>query len=469
MPPMPVEVAQASRGTVQKVLPTVGSVRALREVKAGSRIAERVEKLLVDEGDPVKRGQVVCQLDTADTKLRILEAQAELARAEAQLANRVAGLRENEIKQAEAEVEEQKAKAKKLRLDAERVKKLFAKGVTSDAERDAVAAEYETAVARLHRFEAALALAREGTRKQLIDQARADVEYQRAQLALAKQRLADSTIVSPVDGTVVRKQVEIGSWTQVGGTVVDIIDTSVLRVHTRVTEKTIRLIKQGMPVTIRMDAHPGRLFDGVVHRVVPEADAASRSFPVQVNIERVRGEADPAKAKALVGSLVKPGMFARTSFVLAERLNVLMVPEDAVVYGRGLAMVFKAAPMPPPGAAGPSEGEAGVEPGAKQGAPPAMPPPGPMMIASRVVVETGARQEGRIEITQVVNGSLTSGDRVVVVGSENMRDGAPIIVVRGLPAQGKCPAAPARPPAGAPAASTPPATDAETGKAPRRR
>ena len=99
MPPMPVHLAPATRGTVQRVLPTVGSVHALREVEVGSRIAERVETLLVDEGDPVHKGQVVCRLDTTDTKLRILEAQAELARAQAELANREAGLRENEIKQ----------------------------------------------------------------------------------------------------------------------------------------------------------------------------------------------------------------------------------------------------------------------------------------------------------------------------------------------------------------------------------
>jgi len=82
-----------------------------------------------------------------------------------------------------------------------------------------------------------------------------------------------------------------------------------------------------------------------------------------------------------------------------------------------------------------------------------MPPlPGPMMIAQRVVVETGARQEGKIEIAQVVNGSLAAGELVVVVGSENLREGAPMIVVRGLPATAK-PPAPAR---GPDAASGPP-------------
>ena len=346
--------------------------------------------------------------------------------------------------------------------------------MTSDAERDAVVAEYETAVARTRRFEAALALAREGTRKQLIDQARANVEYQKAQLALAKQRLADSTIQSPVEGYVVRKYVEIGSWTQVGGRVVDVIDTSVLRVHTRVTEKTVRRVTQGMPVTIRLDAHPTKVFDGVVHRVVPKADKMSRSFPVQVNIERARNEADAAKATAFVHSQVKPGMFARTSFVLSERKGVLMVPEDAVVHRGGMTMVFTAKPMPPQGSAGggPASGgkpqAAGGKPQGAGGPPGDMPPmPGPMMLASQAIVRTGARQEGRIEIKEVVNGSLKAGDLVVVVGSENMREGSMMIVIRGLPKQGAVPAASAGPPkAGAPAPTAPKAPAPTVPKAP---
>jgi len=440
MPPLPVEVAPVTRGPVFTVLPTVGSVRALREVSVGSKLAERVAELCVDDGDPVKKGQVICRLDTTELVLRIPEVKAMLARAEAILADREAGLRENEIKQKEAAVAEERSKVKKLKLDADRVKRLFAQGVVADAERDAVLAEYDTALARLAGAEAALALAREGERKQLIAQARADVAYQEALLALAVQRVKDSTIVSPVDGYVVAKHVEVGEWTQVGGTVVDLIDTSVLRVHTRVTEKQIRLIGEKQKAEVRLDALPGRKFTATVHRIIPRADAATRSFPVQLTLSDPTGQ-------------VRAGMFARVSFILGARENVLLVPEDAIVLRGGLAMVFKATPMPMPPQGGAPPGSSGGPPkakappgGAAGGAPGGMPPmPGPMMLAQAAIVTTGARQEGNIEIKEVASGSLDAGDLVVVVGSENMRQGAMMIVVRGMPKQGQGGPPPASP------------------------
>lgn len=433
MPPLPVEVAPAVRGPVWSVLPTVGTVRALREVKVGSKLAERVAELSVEEGDPVKQGQTVCTLDTTDTKLRILEAEAKLGEATATLKRLEAGTRAQLIQQAEATVAEQKAQLKKLKLDAARIQKLFERGVTSDAERDAAVADCETAEAKLQRVEAALSLAKEGIRAEEIAEAKATVALREAEVALAKQREADSVIVSPVDGYVVRKHVEKGEWTQIGATVVDLIDTSVLRVHTRVTETQIRRITDTQRAEVRLDALPGIKLEATVHRIIPQADAKSRSFPVQLNLKDTSGHA-------------RAGMFCRVSFLLDERPNVLLVPEDALIFRGGMAMVFKATPMPPmpPGGApggGPPKGDGAgtkTQDGPPGGPPGGMPPmAGPMMVASRAIVATGARQEGKIEITRVVNGTLDAGDLVVVVGSENMREGAMMIVVGGLPEKPK--------------------------------
>ena len=446
MLPVPVEVGKAVRGPIRSVLPTVGTIRALREIKIGSKIADRVEKVLVDEGDPVKEGQVLCQLDTTDTKLRTQETDAQLAMAEASLAKLEAGLRPNEIKQAEAALEEQEAKVAKLKQDGERARQLFAKGVISDADRDAIAADYATAVARTHAAAAALALAREGSRAEDIAQARATVALRKTELAVARQRLTDATILSPVTGYVVRKHVEVGEWTQIGGTVVEMIDTSILRVHARVTEKMIGAIKEGQKAIIKLDAHADRSFEGTVYRIIPQADEATRSFPVQVNVSDADG-------------VLRAGMFARVSFVLGQRDKVLMVPEDALVYRGGLTLLYRAMPMPapPPGAAPPSGGGPPPSPlgrGQGEGASPpgGMPPmPGPIFLASRVVVNTGASQDGKLEIREVVSGALDEGDLIVVTGSENLRDGQPIIVVRGLPSQPAPSATPAR--TGAPPAS----------------
>jgi multidrug efflux pump subunit AcrA (membrane-fusion protein) len=309
------------------------------------------------------------------------------------------------------------------------------------AERDVAKAQVDVGIAKLD-------LAREAPREEDVAKARADVALRQAALDVAEQRKKDSAIKSPVDGYVIRKHVEVGEWTQIGGTVVEIVDTSKLRVRTRVSEKDLRGIREGMPVRIRLDAHPDQLFEGTVYRVVPRGDDATRSFPVLVNVE---------KPAALVKTHVKAGMFARTEFVLSERAGVLLVSEDALVFRGGLAMVFAASPTPPAGMA--AEGPPGNEggPPGKTGGPPGgdAAPPGPPRWAKQVIVKTGARQEGKIEIREVVTGSLDAGNLVVVVGSENLRDGAMMFVVGGLPKPGVPPGPPKGAPDSAPAKEPP--------------
>ena len=125
MPPMPVVVAPAVRVEVHKVLPTIGTVQALREVKVSSKLAERVVALNVEEGDEVVKDKtVLCELDATNTKLSILEAQARVEAARQALAKVEAGLRKEEIEQARATVDEQKARLKKLEADVVRARPL---------------------------------------------------------------------------------------------------------------------------------------------------------------------------------------------------------------------------------------------------------------------------------------------------------------------------------------------------------
>jgi multidrug efflux pump subunit AcrA (membrane-fusion protein) len=465
MPPLPVIVAPAERGEVRSVLPSVGTVQGVRDVSVGSKLAERVAEVLVDEGDQVVQDEtILCKLDVTNTELDIQEAQARLKEVQALLDKAIAGPRPQEIRQAEAELRGFEARVEKLDADVRRNKKLLDNGVISRAEYDAVVAEHDIAKAQVDGAEAKLEELKEGTRTEDIAKARADLALRQAELDMALQRKEDSVVKSPVDGSVVRKLVEVGEWTQIGGTVMEVVDTSKLRVHTTVTEKTIRRIQTGMDVRVHLDAYPDEVFHGAVYRIVPKADPTTRSFPVQVDI---------LEPKEKVAELVKPGMFARCEFIVGTREDVLLVPEDAVVYRAGLALVFTASPRPPQGAGGPpagAPGEQGAPKGTEQppakgkGGPDGPPMPGPPLWASRVVVKTGARQEGKIEITEVVNGALQAGDLVVTVGNENMHQGAMMIVVGGLP-EGRG----AAPPGGAPGTRSgdPPTGAASKEQAPR--
>lgn len=161
-----------------------------------------------------------------------------------------------------------------------------------------------------------------------VAQARAQVAQQQATVRIARQAITDASLRSPINGVISERLTEPGQQAAPGAAVMRLISLDTVYFEAQVAETELNSVKVGQPVTVRLDAYPGRVFTGKVARINPTGSTSSRTFNVRVNI--------PNNAGAL-----RPGLFARGE-VVAEQRRGVVVPKDALVVNEGQFSVFVA-------------------------------------------------------------------------------------------------------------------------------
>ena len=207
-----------------------------------------------------------------------------------------------------------------------------------------------------------------------LEQIEATFKANEARVAAARSRLADTVVRAPFAGRVGLRRVSVGALVSPGMVITTLDDTSVMKLDFEVPESFIAVLEPGLDIEATSIAYPGRLFTGAVASVDSRVDPVSRSVTVRAAVPNAEG-------------LLKPGMFLSVRLT-REPSPALVVPESALVPERGAVYVFA------------------VEDG----------------IARRREVQTGRRQPGRVELLRGAN----AGDRVIVEGTQKVRDGAPV-------------------------------------------
>jgi membrane fusion protein (multidrug efflux system) len=261
-------------------------------VSVSAEIPGRVAFMVKNEGDPVKRGEVMAGLDQREVENQIRQAQAEVERARSKLvqATREIGVfverQQGEIPQAEAalsayrfNLEDALAHAEKAKEDWRRAKALFERDLISAQELSGAITDMRQAEARVSALkekikEAASALelvrmkSREVAIKEADFQAReADVRQAEASLAEWRRKLGLTTIRGSVEGMVVKKYAHQGEFVQAGQPIFMVVDSSRFWVEANVEETEIRYVRPGSAVIIRVDSYPDREFTGKVVEV----------------------------------------------------------------------------------------------------------------------------------------------------------------------------------------------------------
>jgi multidrug efflux pump subunit AcrA (membrane-fusion protein) len=352
----------------------VGSVEPQLATTLSTEIAGFTEQFRLREGDFVQQGvTVVAQLKSAELTLAVNEAEAELARARADLTKLKRGLRPEEIDEKRAEVAEKKAWVEKYAKDVERTKSLVTRDMVSKSEFDQAEANYLAAKAQYERALRSLRVAELGFRQEDIAAAEAEVQRLQAKLQRLRDDVQKTVIRAPVSGFITNRHVEVGQWVERGGKVADLIDLAAVLVRVPVHERDIRLVQVGDEAVVTLDALPNRTFTGRVKHITPQADLASRTFPVRIEVPNTPDTA------------IKAGMFARGTLHTGVAQPGVFVPKDAVVRRGSGQVVFMV-----------EEAKARLVP-----------------------IKTGRTHEGLIE---VVEGELKPGDIVVVTGNELLQD-----------------------------------------------
>jgi ABC exporter DevB family membrane fusion protein len=264
------KAAAANRGPLLVAGP--GRVEpASEDIKIGSELSGRLKVVNVEEGDAIRRGQVLAELENSDYRAQVDSARANVIARESTLRKVINGARHQERAEAWSSVDEAKAVMENAKSERNRRQELFSAGVVSREELDRYAREADVAKAK---YEAAVqqhALVDDDAREEDQSLAEADVKLAQAQLDEAEARYQKTFIRSPIDGNVLRKHHRSGESVSNSSTVPDPIltigDRKSLRVRVDVDETDVSKVSVGQQAYVTADAFGKQKFWGHVVRV----------------------------------------------------------------------------------------------------------------------------------------------------------------------------------------------------------
>jgi HlyD family secretion protein len=258
----------------------------VHQVELAFRVSGRIARLDVDEGDRVKPGTELAQLDRVPFETDVTAATAQVAMAQAQFDKATRGFRSEEIAQAAAAVRQREADLANARVTDERLKGLFPQGAVTRQDMDNADARVRESDAQLASAREQLALVTRGSRIEDIQTQEANLASAKANLVKARTALEDATLMAPSGGVVSVRAREVGAIVQAGQTIYTVALNDPVWIRAYVPQPRLGRIKPGMPVKIEIDSVRDKQFDGTVGFISPEAEFTPKS----VQTEQVRDD-----------------------------------------------------------------------------------------------------------------------------------------------------------------------------------
>ena len=271
-------------GVTSKPVGVTGTIEAT-QVDVSVKITGRIVERLVKEGDRVTRGQVLVRLDDSELAADVKRLEAALRAAQATLRDLEKGARPQEIEDARAAVSSAEATRTMTEREHQRTEQLFKQNLIAAQDVDRARQAYEVARAQERSARERLALVLAGPRPDQIDAARWQVTQAEGALAQARSRQREAIVVSPIDGVVLRKNLEVGETANPGVPILTLVDPKDVWLRAYVPETEVGRLKVGDPARVRVDAFPDRVLTGRLIEIGSEAEFTPRN--VQTKKERV--------------------------------------------------------------------------------------------------------------------------------------------------------------------------------------
>lgn len=244
----------------------------IREADLAFNNSEHIDRLLVQEGDRVHKGQLLASLHRERMQAELAAAEAQVAARKAALARLETGSRPEEVRQAQANVAAARAKLVDAQITFERTQKVYKEHAASKQALDDAEAGLNTARADLKVVEEALALAVEGPRVEDIEEARAMLKADEAQLALALEVLKDTELYAPADGIIRNRILEPGDMASPQTPVFTLALNNPVWVRAYAPETALGKLAPGMAADVSTDSYPGKTYPGWIGFISPTAE-----------------------------------------------------------------------------------------------------------------------------------------------------------------------------------------------------
>lgn len=248
----------------------------IREVELAFRVPGRLATVHFDEGDTVKQGERVAEIDDVPYREALAVAAARVEQAHANLAKLKAGSRPQEVERARAAVGAAQAAYDNAERNFTRQQGLSASGASSEKVLEAARARRDESAAQLASAKEALALAKEGFRAEDIAAAHAELDAANAQRDLAQTQLDDTELSAPADGTLIARLREPGSMLAVGSPVYSLSLRNPLYVRAYVDEPRLGKVAPGTAVSIHTDSSD-KIYHGQIGFISPRAEFTPKS------------------------------------------------------------------------------------------------------------------------------------------------------------------------------------------------
>lgn len=321
---------KAGRGDIVMTVTAAGTVNPVTTVLVGTQVSGTIKKIYVDFNSPVKQGQLIARIDPALFDEQVAQAKANLLAAKANL------------EKAEASLVDAKR-------TMERNRELFSRNLIARSELDTAETSYETAKAQ-------------------VSASKAQVAQAEAALRNAQTNLGYTKILSPVDGIVVSRSVDVGQTVAASFQTPTLFtiaqDLTKMQIDTNVDEADIGKVKVGQDVEFTVDAYPDSTFRGQVKqvRIAPIIVQNVVTYDVVITVDNPVGASGHSP-------LLRPGMTANVSIIITAKKDVLKIPNAALRFklserdrtrapqkGSGVWVLEKGKPKRIPVSAGISDG-----------------------------------------------------------------------------------------------------------------
>ena len=315
-PAVPVRAVNAQRGTIRSVVSTNGKVEPLQNFEAHAPVGTTVKKILVREGDEVKKGQLLVQLDDAQARSQAARAQAQVLGAEADLNAIQKGGNREEVLTLESQITKARTDCDTAQRNLDALRRLREQGAASPG-------EIKNAEDQLKRANTDLDLLLQKQENRYsqpeIDRVEAQKSEAQAAYSATEDLLSQLNIRAPFDGIVYSLPVQQGAYLNPGDLVLEEADLSKVRVRAFVDEPDVGRLAPGDKIEVTWDALPERTWEGAVS-VIPAVIKLHGSR----NVGETTCVVDNKDFKLL------PNVNVGVTIITAEHRNVLTVPREAI-------------------------------------------------------------------------------------------------------------------------------------------
>jgi HlyD family secretion protein len=324
---MPITWTKVQRQTLTSNISTNGKIEPVTEFQAHAPAPASVKKVFVKEGQIVKAGQLLLQLDNADARAQAARALAQLRAAQAELHAIQNGGTHEEVITNQSEMNRARAELQAAQRNLDALRKLEQTGAASPA-------EVGDAQSRVAAAQNSVNLLQQKTNNRFdssdLEKAQAQVDEAQAAYAAAQDLLSKTDVRSPIAGKVYSLPAKAGSYVNSGDLLVRVADLSQVMVHAYVDEPDIGRLAKGQPVTVTWDALPGRTWTGTVIQVPSSVTVLGAR-----NVGEVNSLVDNKDGKLL------PNVNVSVTITTAKHENALTVPREAVHQEDGRRYVFQ--------------------------------------------------------------------------------------------------------------------------------